>query len=136
MDRPIALFELASLSPEARERLLVRSEADLAVFRELSTEVIEDGLLETLVREHDAVIRAVFEREPVLPLRFGTVVADTAAARQLLTERHQEVSTWLSRVACHREWGLRVEYEGMSAFNSAVRSSAIVYSKEFKFGVR
>jgi hypothetical protein len=92
---------------------LVVAEADLAVFRELSTELTADGQLETLVREHDAVIRAVFDHESVLPLRFGTVVADTAAARQLLIERHDEVSTWLSRVAGHREWGLRIEYESV-----------------------
>ena len=30
MDRPIALFELAALSREARDRLLVRSEAERA----------------------------------------------------------------------------------------------------------
>ena len=42
MDRPIALFELASLSPEARERLLVRSEADLAVFEERVKPIIEE----------------------------------------------------------------------------------------------
>ena len=42
MDRPIALFELASLSPEARERLLVRSEADLAVFEERVKPIIDE----------------------------------------------------------------------------------------------
>ena len=42
MDRPIALFELASLSQEARERLLVRSEADLAVFEERVKPIIEE----------------------------------------------------------------------------------------------
>ncbi|MBA4099713.1 MAG: histidinol dehydrogenase [Rhodospirillum sp.] len=42
MDRPIALFELANLSPEARERLLVRSEADLVVFEERVKPIIEE----------------------------------------------------------------------------------------------
>jgi len=42
MDRPIALFELASLSEEARGRLLVRSEADLAVFEERVKPIIEE----------------------------------------------------------------------------------------------
>ncbi|NJM92979.1 MAG: histidinol dehydrogenase, partial [Rhodospirillaceae bacterium] len=42
MDRPIALFELSSLKPEARERLLVRSEADLAVFEERVKPIIEE----------------------------------------------------------------------------------------------
>lgn len=42
MDRPIALFELAALSPAERDRLLVRSEADLAVFEERVAPIIEE----------------------------------------------------------------------------------------------
>ena len=54
MDRPIALFELASLSPEARARLLVRSEADLAVFEERVKPIIEE------VRRHGDTALRVF----------------------------------------------------------------------------
>jgi histidinol dehydrogenase len=42
MDRPVALFELATLSAEARERLLVRSEAGLAAFEERVKPIIEE----------------------------------------------------------------------------------------------
>ncbi len=42
MDRPIALFELTALSREARDRLLVRSEADLAVFEARVAPIIEE----------------------------------------------------------------------------------------------
>jgi histidinol dehydrogenase len=42
MERPIALYELATLSAEARARLLVRSEADLAVFEERVKPIIEE----------------------------------------------------------------------------------------------
>jgi hypothetical protein len=84
---------------------------DIALFGVVNAEPAEEGLLATLVREHDAVVRAVFEHEPVLPLRFGTIVADAAAARKLLAGKHDEVSVWLDRVANHREWGVRVEYE-------------------------
>ena len=42
MDRPIALFELSSLPREARDRLLVRSEADLAVFEARVAPIIEE----------------------------------------------------------------------------------------------
>jgi hypothetical protein len=90
---------------------LVVAEVDLALFGEVNAESAEDSLLATLAREHDAVVRAVFEHEPVLPLRFGTIVADAAAARKLLAGKHDEVSLWLDRVAGHREWGVRVEYD-------------------------
>lgn len=42
MDRPIALFELAALSREDRDRLLVRSEADLAVYEARVAPIIEE----------------------------------------------------------------------------------------------
>jgi hypothetical protein len=63
------------------------------------------------------VVRAVFEREPVLPLRFGTVVTCEQAALDLLRDRYEEASSWLDRVAGHREWGIRVE-SGVQRENS------------------
>jgi hypothetical protein len=93
---------------------LVVAEVDLALFGEVNAEPAEDGLLAMLAREHDAVVRAAFEHEPVLPLRFGTIVADAAAARKLLAGKHDEILVWLDRVANHREWGVRVEYEDTS----------------------
>jgi histidinol dehydrogenase len=41
MERPIAVFDLATLSAEARARLLMRSEADLALFEERVKPIIE-----------------------------------------------------------------------------------------------
>jgi hypothetical protein len=87
---------------------LVVAEVDLARFAQLDADPSEDSPLAMLAREHDAVVRAVFEHEPVLPLRFGTIVSDEDAAVQLLHSRHNEVSSWLDQVAGHREWGIRV----------------------------
>ncbi|MFI6094374.1 GvpL/GvpF family gas vesicle protein [Lentzea sp. NPDC051213] len=88
---------------------LVVADVDLDRFTGLELdEPAEDGPLAVLVREHDAVVRAVFEQEPVLPLRFGTVLDGTDAARRLLDARHEEASAWLGRVAGRREWGLRL----------------------------
>jgi gas vesicle protein GvpL/GvpF len=94
---------------------LVVAEVDLAPFAELETdpahwvkEPAEDDPLVVLAYRHDVVVRAVFEHEPVLPLRFGTVLRDERAAVRLLTDHHAEASTTLDRVDGHREWGVRV----------------------------
>ncbi|MGC7097299.1 GvpL/GvpF family gas vesicle protein [Amycolatopsis lurida] len=93
---------------------LVAAEMDLAPFAGLdtdpaawATEPAEDDPLVVLARRHDAVVRAVFEHQPVLPFRFGTVLRDQEAAVRLLTERHDPVGDALDRVTGHREWGVR-----------------------------
>lgn len=68
--------------------------------------------LGVLARRHDAVVRAVHGRAPVLPLRFGTVLDGTEAAVRLLSARHEEASLWLNRVEGRREWGVRVRAAG------------------------
>lgn len=87
---------------------LVVTEVDVAAFGELDAEPAEDSLLAQLAWDHDAIVRAVFEHEPVLPLRFGTIVANEDSARRLLAGSHAEAGDWLDRVAGHREWGVRV----------------------------
>lgn len=52
----------------------------------------------------DPLVRALFEHQPVLPLPFGTVLRDEAAATRLLTDHHDEASASLDRVDGHREW--------------------------------
>lgn len=93
---------------------LVVAEVELAPFAELekdparwANEPSEDDPLVMLARRHDVVVRAVFERHPVLPLRFGTVLRDDRAAVRLLTDHHDEAAGWLDRVAGHREWSVR-----------------------------
>ncbi|MFI5588405.1 GvpL/GvpF family gas vesicle protein [Amycolatopsis sp. NPDC051758] len=93
---------------------VVVARVDVGMFADLDKEAgPPDGLdpgsrLAVLARQHDAVVRAVFEGYPVLPLRFGTVVRDDRAAALLLEEHRADVSEWLSKVDGHREWGVRV----------------------------
>lgn len=91
---------------------LVVAEVELAQFAELETRrwkvaPNEEDPLVMLARRHDVVVRAVFERHPVLPLRFGTTVPDDAAALRLLADHHGEARTWFARVEGHREWAVR-----------------------------
>jgi hypothetical protein len=68
----------------------------------------ETGRLAVLVRGHDAVVRAAAGAGPVLPLRFGTVVRDEAAARRLLREHHDSARDQLQRIGSAREWGVKL----------------------------
>jgi hypothetical protein len=68
----------------------------------------ETGRLATLARGHDAVVRAAALRGPVLPLRFGTVVPDEAAARRLLVEHRNSAREHLARIGNAREWGVKL----------------------------
>jgi hypothetical protein len=90
---------------------LVVAEVELAPFADLERNpthwVNEDDPVVVLARRHDVVVRAVFEHQPVLPLRFGTILRDEQAAVRLLTDHHDEAAAWLDRVAGHREWGVR-----------------------------
>jgi hypothetical protein len=92
----------------------VVAEVELAQFAELDTdpgramgEPAEHDPLIVLAHRHDAVVRAVFQRQPVLPLRFGTVLRDPQAAARLLADHHELASSVLDRVDGHREWGVR-----------------------------
>jgi hypothetical protein len=68
----------------------------------------EDGPLATLVRGHDAVLRAAAAAGAVLPLRFGTVVASEEGARRLLRTHGPAAAAQLDRVDGKREWGVRL----------------------------
>lgn len=57
---------------------------------------------------HQEVVAALMEGRPVLPLRFGTVVADAAAGLRLLARHHAELSAQLDRVRHCVEFALRV----------------------------
>lgn len=95
MDRPIALFELATLSREARDRLLVRSEADLAIFEERVAPIIEevrrdgdDALARFAARFDGASLAPTAIRTPPEEFEqaFRTVSADVIAALEYATD--------------------------------------------------
>jgi gas vesicle protein GvpL/GvpF len=91
---------------------LVVADVELTRFTDLkhATEApAEDDPLAVLARRHDTVVRAVFERQPVLPLRFGTVLRDPAAAMRLLAGCHELAGSQLDRVDGHREWVVRAQ---------------------------
>jgi hypothetical protein len=94
----VVLDDLALLVSRVRPDELRVDEDDLS----------ETGRLATLARGHDAVVRAAVGSGPVLPLRFGTVVPDEAAASRLLREHGGSAREQLRRIAGTREWGVKL----------------------------
>ena len=60
---------------------------------------------------HEAVVEEVMAHRPVLPMRFGSTLADDAAVRELLAERHTALVDALDRVRGAVEVGLRAGWE-------------------------
>jgi hypothetical protein len=114
--RPVDLAGVAGIDGAAPLRIIVHQELGLVVSEmriDLMDDVSEDdlsetGALATLARRHDEVVRSVFEHGPVLPLRFGTVVADDDGARRLLEEHSSPARRRLAHLETHREWGVRL----------------------------
>jgi Gas vesicle synthesis protein GvpL/GvpF len=114
--RPVDLAGVQGIDGEARLRIVQHGDLGLVVSAMrlgLMDDVSEDdlsetGALATLARRHDEVIRAVFEHGPVLPLRFGTVVADEDGARRLLQQQEPSARRRLAHLGTHREWGVRL----------------------------
>lgn len=93
-----------------RDLGVVVSEVSPARFDRIDTLDPVDGALAELAREHDAVVRAVFRHEPVLPLRFGTVLDGEASVKRLLEVAYDQARDCLDEVEGHREWGVRVRH--------------------------
>jgi hypothetical protein len=113
-DRPMpdevpALTDDAPLSRvSAGDLALLVSRVHTDELRIDEDDLSESGRLATLARGHDAVVRAAAGTGPVLPLRFGTVVPDEAAARRLLAEHGESARTHLRRIGNTREWGVKL----------------------------
>jgi hypothetical protein len=106
---------IRSLTDMGQVELLPDDDLALVVSREHlddldvdEDDLSEEGDLARLVRGHDAVVRAVFEHGPVLPLRFATVVPDEAGGQQLLRSHADAAREQLRHVEGAVEWGLRL----------------------------
>lgn len=60
------------------------------------------------VWRHQAVVEALMDGRPVLPLRFGALAEDVAACRRLLARHHEALRLQLDRVRHRVEFAVRV----------------------------
>jgi len=84
--------------------------AVVSVHESLELEAEEDELW-----AHEAVVEALMERGPVLPMRIGSVAADPVAVVSLLRERSAEFRRALERVRGAVEVGVRAAPRNPSA---------------------
>ena len=61
---------------------------------------------------HEELLEELMEERAILPVRYGTLVADDAAAARAVAERHDELAAGLERVRGAVELALRVESNG------------------------
>jgi hypothetical protein len=67
--------------------------------------------IETAGRAHHDVIAHLAEAGPVVPLRFATVYPDDATIRNLLAQRHAELSRMLESFRDKQEWDVKIYVE-------------------------
>jgi len=63
------------------------------------------------VLRHGAVIEALQERGPTLPVRFGTVLRDAGAVTRALAEHREQLTADLARLGDKVEFGLTVLWD-------------------------
>jgi hypothetical protein len=76
----------------------------VAVYREMAS--VPDATVESL-RHQEGVLERLMDQHEVLPLRFGSTVADEDELLHLLATRHDEFAVSLARVRGRVEMGVR-----------------------------
>lgn len=75
---------------------------------DLEVDTTETSRLAALARRHDAVVRSLAGRGPVLPVRLGTLCPDLGHLSGLLRQAHPVLCAQLDSVRGCGEWALRV----------------------------
>jgi len=80
--------------------------------------------IETNLWCHEHVIEAVMAQVTVIPLRFGTIVVDLAACRQLLSRHYRQLTARLTLVSDRVEFALRLS--GESTGEAAIQAKELL----------
>lgn len=76
----------------------------------LDEDLTEHSRLAAVARAHDATVQALHEAGAVLPVRMGTVFADSDQLRHVLTRHQDELTAALDQVRGHDEWRVRLTH--------------------------
>jgi Gas vesicle synthesis protein GvpL/GvpF len=73
------------------------------------------------LRDYEATVRRLMERDAILPVRFGSVLADEGAARALLRRRRRDLLSRVRRVRGAVELALRASWRRGAGDGPGVR---------------
>jgi hypothetical protein len=79
--------------------------------------------------EHEEIVEALMASGPVLPMRFGTILADETAVALLLLERREELHAALERVRGAVELGVRATVAAEDPTPAADAASGTAYMR-------
>ena len=63
---------------------------------------------EAILQAHEDVVDTLMQHTPVVPLKFGTILRDEAAARRLLLDEEERWRQLLAAFTGKAEWGLKI----------------------------
>jgi hypothetical protein len=88
----------------------VAAEVDPALFEaaQANPDLNERGWLAGALEAHDELVRTVFAMIPLVPLRFGALVAGRAGVEELLVTEHERLRAALDVARDTAEWRVRV----------------------------
>ena len=66
--------------------------------------------VERTVRAHDAVVKAALSAGPIIPLRFGILLRDEQAVRQVLETHKERLAETLASLSGTTEWGVKIAW--------------------------
>jgi Gas vesicle synthesis protein GvpL/GvpF len=75
--------------------------------------------LDRTARAHHAVIEAIAERCPVVPMQLAAVYASDHSVAETLRERATDLRRLLSRIRARSEWGVKAFAAGPTGLNTA-----------------
>lgn len=114
----------AELSGFTGERLQLTEWKDLAAV----TGLIEEAAVSTdtsIVLGHEAVVEAIRECVPALPVRFGTIFTDASALERALERRYTVLKSDFNRLGDKLEFGLNALWSDRDEIEEATQQAAV-----------
>jgi hypothetical protein len=115
-----AVCGIAGSAPETLEAgglTVLAGRFDTSVFGKDVLASSDPRAVEAHLRAHEAVLDAAMGEATIIPMRFGTVVADTQELARVLELHRAEIVAALDRVRDRVEWGVKLhcDYKSLAA---------------------
>ena len=95
----------------------------------LCAPALEHDVTPEALWRHEELLEELMAERAILPVRYGTLVADDAAAERAVAERHEEFAAGLERVRGAVELALRVESTELESAGEAASGREYLRAK-------